>query len=412
MKKTLLSLSAIVAAVVSVHAQQVEDQVTMGAGYANNVFYNLETKNDQTFPNNGWDLAFYRKSAYGFAVRTNDAKGAELYEASANIADWASIDIANLDNWTRLYNSDTTWMEGGFENGSGQYGWGSYDTTTHEVIGTVIFVLKTDSQYTKIKIDKFANGYTFTYAKWDGTAWGADVTEVIPNSENSDKVFNYYNLTSEETVQAEPAEAEWDLVFTKYITPITANDGTVVMYPVTGVLHAPGVKVAQTTESIANSDDLSEEINTIGSDWKTFGGSGYTVSSDINYFIKRNNSDVVYKINFTEFAGSSTGVIKFNIDNNATLSIEEVAKGVAFDIYPNPSTDKQINVVYDITTNASAKNTITIYSLAGAKVFTTEANSHAGFYDQKLDLSRLAGGMYILEFKSGDKSQTKKIILK
>src|SRR5690606_34117372 len=163
----------------------------------------------------------------------------------------------------------------------------------------------------------------------------------------------------------------------------------------------------------ASTQDLSEDMNVIGvADWKFLNESyAWEVDSDINYFIKRNDEDTVYKINFTEFEGSSTGVIRFMIDNEATLDVEQVAEGVSFNVYPNPTTDKRIQVVYDITATNAAQNQITIYALNGAIVYQSGAESQTGFYTQTLDLSQLTAGVYILEFKSGNQSSTKKIVL-
>ena len=422
MKKSLLTIAGALSIMFSANAQtQVEGQVTMGAGYANNVFYNLADQDDTTIASNTWDIAFYRVSSLDKGIRINDGGKLSVFEASNNIADWSTISVTNEANWTQLYNSDAAWNEGAFDRGSAAFGWGNYNSTTHAVTGTVIFVVKkpgatgSPAQYTKVKIDQYAGGtYTFTYAKWDGTAWGADVTKTVANTSNTGKTFNYFSFTTEDLVDFEPVATEWDFLFTQYTTdyPNPGQPGTTIPYVVTGVLQSPNVKIAKTTDATANVEDLSANISVVGYDWKTFTGGSYTINTNTNYFVKRNNSDVVYKVNFTQFAGSSTGIVKFNIDNTATLSVEEVASGVSFDVYPNPSTDKIINVVYDIQTANSAQNTIAIYSLSGAVVYKAQANTQNGFYSQTLDLSHLSSGMYMLEFKSGDKSEMKKIILK
>ena len=186
------------------------------------------------------------------------------------------------------------------------------------------------------------------------------------------------------------------------------------MYNVTGVLSSPNVKVAKNTTSTVSDTDLSDHINKIGSDWKTFTGTAYTVNSATNYFVKYNASDSMYKINFNTFEGSSTGVITFNVEDvTGTLSVQEVASGVSFDVYPNPTqSDKIINVVYDITSQTSNKNSITIYNMNGSKVFSNEVSNESGFYNQEINLGNLASGIYMLEFSSGINKEVKKIILK
>ena len=416
MIKTLLTVAAFLAAGASMLAQQqVSDEISMTAGYVNRVFYNLENQEKTSFNMTEWDIAFYRDSPRDIGIKINDAKNLIVYEVGP-ISAYGTVTIDNQTSWTALYNSPTDYTKGAFDQGSADYGWGNYDMATHKVMGTQTFIIKktgTPTEYTKIKINEAFGGYNFTYAQWNGTAWGADVTKVIANTTNPTKFYNYYSFATQAEVIEEPNKTEWDLLFTKY-TDLYTNEGDVSMQVVNGVITNPNVKVAQSTESIGNFDELSSEMNVIGYDWKyldytTF---QYVVNTDTNFFIKRNSSDVVYKVNFTAFEGTSTGKVKFNVDNTATLSVQEVAKGVAFDIYPNPSTDKQIHVVYDVSTSSSAQNTINIYSLTGAKVFSKNMVSQFGFYDQVLDLSRLSSGVYLLEFKSGEKSQTKKIVLK
>src|SRR5690606_21247406 len=158
----------------------------------------------------------------------------------------------------------------------------------------------------------------------------------------------------------------------------------------------------------ASTTDLSEDMNVIGvADWKFLNESyAWEVDSDINYFIKRNDEDTVYKINFIEFEGSSTGVIRFMIDNEATLDVEQVAEGVSFNGYPDPTSDKKIQAVYDITATNDAQDEIMIYALNGAIVYQAGAEDQTGYYTQTLDVRQLIAGVYIVEFKSANQSNT------
>lgn len=414
MRKSILSLASLMMLSATVSAQQVEGEVTMGANYVNNVFYNLETQDEHVVANNVWDLAFYRDNAMDTGIKINEAKGWALYEAG-QITDYATIDVADAASWSQLFNPSTDYTKGAFDQGSADYGWGNYNPN-HHVSGAVAFVMKKgaegEEEYVKIKIEDYFGAYTFTYAEWDGTAWGEDVEEVVANG-SADSYFNFYAFDTQDVVTVEPGKAEWDLLFTKYTDTYVHGEMTTPNQVVTGVLSNPNIKIAKTTEAEANVADLSGDMNVIGAaDWKYLDGWSWAVDSDINYFIKRNNADVVYKVNFTEFEGQSTGVVRFMIDNEATLSVEQVAEGVSFNVYPNPTTDKRVQVVYDITATNAAQNEITIYALNGAVVYRAGAESQTGFYTQTLDLSQLTAGVYILEFKSGNQASTKKIVLK
>jgi hypothetical protein len=83
----------------------------------------------------------------------------------------------------------------------------------------------------------------------------------------------------------------------------------------------------------------------------------------------------------------------------------------AFSVYPNPSLDKIINLVYDAKFNAN-DNEVVIFSMTGQKIFQTKLKNKGSVGSQNLDLSNLNSGVYMLQFTSGNYSTTKKIILK
>lgn len=415
MKKSLLFLTSIFFSAVMT-AQVTTSTVTMSPSYANQVYYKLATQTSTPFANTLWDIAFYRKSNMSMAIRTNDAKGIATYEASNNLADWATIDVANEANWTRLYNSETIWERGTFDNGSETsspfgYGWGVYNMATHKVTGTIIFVLKyANNTYKKVKMVEFFGGYTFIYSSWDGTAWTADQTVTLANTLNPTNNFNYYSLETNSQVVAEPANTDWDLLFTKYM----AMQPSDVMYSVTGVLHHPDVQVAENTSGASTDLTYTEDINAIGFDWKTLdmGTFSYVVDTQKAFFVKLANNSI-YKINFQTFVGSSTGVITFNQEDvTAQLDSETFENKVTFGVYPNPSTDKKITLIYELPSGNSDKNEVTIYSITGAEMYHTTIDSNSGFFSKELDLNFLNSGMYLLKFDSGTYSTTKKIILK
>lgn len=414
MKTKLLYLFFLVFTV-SVTAQETTVNLSMGAGYSNQVFYKLSTDTQTTLAANSWDIAMLRTSAFAFSLRVNDGTGTEVFEAASNPADWASIDVTNEGSWTKLYNSETAWDMGAIDQGSATYGWGEYNFVTHHVEGTIVFVLKyADGTYIKFINDDYYGGYTFRYSVWDAntSTWGADQTMTVPNG-TSNTSYNYYSFSTNQVVTVAPADTDWDLMFTKYYTDYF-GDGSL-FYSVTGVLHSSEVEVAKNDEPggmPANpSLTYATDINTIGYDWKTFNGGGFTVNSDMAYYVKYAD-DTVYRLYFTSFTGSSSGDLTFNFEDvTNTLGIEEITETVSFGVYPNPSLDKKINLVYDNKLDAN-DNEVTVFSTTGQKVFQANLNQNSGFYNKTLDLSNLNSGVYMLQFTSGDYSTTKKIILK
>lgn len=421
MKRTLLIAAVLFGFIVN--AQVTAGSVTMGAGYANQVYYKLATATATPFSHASWDLAFLRTSNFGFATRVNEAKGIEAYEASANLADWATIDVANAATWNRLYNSETEWELGAIDQGSAGSGWGEYNPANHHVIGTVIFVLKyADGTFRKFRIDDFYAGYTFTYATWASGTWSADTTVTLPNATNPTTRFNYYSLENNAPVLAEPAIADWDLTFTKYNTDYY-GDGKVYQ-PVTGVLHNANLLVAENLEP-GNVPDISnltftEAINTMGYDWKKIGSDfTYTVNTDKAYYVKHKNPNnspnidpTIYRLVFASFAGSSTGDITFNYEDvtDQFLGTEDFNHNTSFAVFPNPAQDKKINVVYDMK-SGSNNNNVSVYNITGALVYEKQLSNASGFFNQEIDLGSLNNGVYVLKFQSGGYTTTQKIVL-
>ena len=416
--KTILQFLTVVLLCISANAQETVVNLSMQPSYSDQVYYKLSTETATSFTASSWDIAFLRTSAFDFGMRVNSGAGIEVFEAANTATSYSSIDVTNEANWTALQNSETTWSGGAFEQGSASYGFGEYNPSTHAVVGSIVFVLKyADGTYRKFINESYAAGYTFKYATWNAetSTWSEDQTVTLSNTNNPDNKFNYYSLQNDEEVVAEPAIADWDFVFTKYATDYFGDAS--LFYPVTGVLHSDEVTVAQNDEPsgmLANPTlTYSDEINTIGYDWKTLNDAwAYDVSSNQAYYIKYAD-DTIYRLYFTAFEGSSTGNLSFAFENvTNALSIEDVNSSVAFGMYPNPTTDKKVNLVYDVNTLASNNNEVAIFSTTGQKVYQTNLNTNSGFYNKSLDLSSLASGIYVLQFTSGNNSVTKKLILK
>mgnify|MGYP006130425023 CR=1 FL=1 len=413
MKTRLHLLLTMLLSVSFIKAQEISINTSMGANYSKQVFYKLSTESETSFDSDLWDIAMLRTSSYDFSLRVNGHIGISVFEASNDPSDWATINVADESSWTQLYNSDTDWNNGAFDQGSATYGWGEYNSNTHHVEGTIIFVLKyADGTYRKFINLDFFGGYTFKYSTWDGTAWTEDQTVTIPNTNNPNNNYNYYSLQNDNEVVAEPAVSDWDFKFTKYYTELSPNN----MYSVTGVLHNELVEVAENDEptGMPASPSLiySTDINTIGYDWKSFTNGAFSVDSEKTFYIKYEDG-TIYRLYFTAFTGSSSGDLSFNFEDvTSTLGIEDVAEEVSFGIYPNPSTDKKINLLYDVSELSTDKNELTIFTLSGQQVYKSILRSDQGFYTRNIDLSFLSTGVYLLKFRSGNYTINKKLILR
>ncbi|EDM45563.1 hypothetical protein SCB49_07137 [unidentified eubacterium SCB49] len=411
MKKIILS--AVLLATTIINAQEAVT-VSMGAGYTDEVYVDLSNQTTNSYEAANWDIAFLRENPQDMGIRVNDGVGIQVFEVANDPSAFDTVDVANEASWNPLYNDDTNWDNGAFMQGSATYGWGEYNPVTHVVEGSVVFVLKyADGTYVKFINEAYAAGYTFRFATWSGTAWVNETTQTVSNDDNPDTRYNYFSLINNEAVIAEPAIDAWDFVFRKYTTFL---DPPGQYYPVTGALHNPNVTVAQNDETAGAGDpntlDYLEEINTIGYDWKTFGGTGYDVNSDVAYYVKKSES-TVFRVVFTEFEGSSTGNITFNLENvSDLLGFESVTEQVSFGMYPNPTADGQVTIVFENNTTVLEDNVVKIYAMDGSQVFATSVTNNNGFYNKTLDVSILQSGVYMVAFQSGPATITKKLIIK
>jgi hypothetical protein len=296
--------------------------ITMGSGYANDIYYSMANGVVSTVPRSNWDIAF-ETGTWTSTIIINSGAGIKLYTyPDGDISSWNSVNINSIVNWKEMYNSDTTWNFGAFERnalGHPDYGWGIYNSVTHDVVGDSLFMIQlADQSYKKLWIKKKAsvdNVYIFQFANIDGSGLVLDTVDCKPYTS---KNFIYYSFNTKEAVDREPDTNNWDFVVTKYIEMIPDGNGGTVPYPVTGILTNTGVRSATLNNVPVSTTDYSSaifvtSISEIGSDWKSFdmGTYQYTVIDDRVYFI-RDKDNSVFRMVFTGFEGSSTGVIKFD----------------------------------------------------------------------------------------------------
>jgi hypothetical protein len=294
--------------------------ISLGAGYANEIYLSLSDGLATTVPRNNWDIAFSVPKREA-AILANTTSGVVLKAYPVPGSDWATpVDTTGFKSWTTLYNSDTTWSEGAFNmNATGNlnlnYGWGEYDINTHNLTGVCLYIIKTrGASYKKIWIDNKLSTqqkYTFRYADLDGS----NPQIINLDLAGSNKNFMYYSLDTKEEVDREPDKDKWDILFTKYHTLIDGLD-----YVPTGVLQNIGVtaQISKDTDpesKVFPSTGFLKEINTIGYDWKDydFEANKYTIKEDSCVFFVKDLSEAVYRIKFNTFEGSTTGNISFDV---------------------------------------------------------------------------------------------------
>jgi len=413
MKKTLLTYSLILLFLCSY--SQNSDSVILNSSYTNQSFYNLNDGEIANIDNTNWDLAF-SSSGYGSAIRINAQAGVELFVyPNGDINDWNSVDITNINNWSSIINSDTTWTIGAFNatsdpTNSLDLGWGVYSTITHHITGDSIHIIKlSNGDYKKLQMIKLSSGvYDFKYANIDGSN---EVTTNVSKSNYTSKNFGYYSLTNEAELDREPDSDFWHILFTKYVSEIYPGTN----YAVTGVLTNKDIEVAK-AEGVDisnvnyNSYSFSSQINTIGYNWKSYNMSSfsYDIVDSLCFFIK-DDFGSIWKLQLTGFEGSSSGKINFNVENILSASDNVLDKNV-FAIYPNPTKSKEIKIIYDLNYSTSSLNKFDFYDLNGKLVKSLKLANN-GFFERDVNLYDLKSGIYFVSLITDEKSFQQKLII-
>lgn len=400
----------------SLLAQHDTTTLSLGAGYADQVWYSLSEGEQSRAALADWDLAF---SIQGFAatIGVNDAKGLELYPyPSGDTAAWATLDTAGMSGWTPAYNSATDWGAGAFNQGEDpnddlDLGWGVYNVVTHHVTGDSLFVVKfPDGSVQKLWLQSLASGvYTFRHATLDGSM---DMTHTLSKSAFEGKRFGYYHLTTHQSLDPEPPSADWDLLFTRYI------DFIPVPYGVTGVLSHPNVGVAQvypvddvTSYAEYESASFDSSKNVIGYDWKRFDMATFSWQlQDSLVYVVKDQSGELWKLVFTDFGGSSTGEFFFTQDNLSTTHVPNQPTQPFLTVYPNPArAQATVSVVADLPAGAARAVQVTLFDMQGRTLLQQAQPLQPGLSRYALPLPALTPGVYTLRVQAGEQQAWQKI---
>jgi len=390
------------------NAQADADSIIMGASYANDIYYSMENGEVHSVDRKNWDIGFYT-NAFSAGIITNDGNGVVVYTyQNSDTTGWDNIDTTGLTTGKALYNSLEEWEDGAFNrksSGHPDYGWGKYNSITHDVIGDSIYiVIFADESAKKLWIQRkhsMGNTYYFKYANLDGTE---EVTEVLEVNPYTDKNFVYYSLQNQEVLDREPAKETWDIVITKYMEEVMGTP-----YPVTGILNnidVPANKYAPVNPNFNEwySVPMDSTKTSIGYDWKYFdmGNLTYICEDSTIFFVQNMNQDV-YKLVFSAF-DYTIGKAVFTKTMVSSTDIDEITHMSGFYMYPNPA-NNYISVDIENTTNWEI---ITIADLSGKVIERYEITSQS----QQLQLDGLRSGMYFVSLVSKNRTATQKLIIR
>ncbi|MBP6455256.1 MAG: T9SS type A sorting domain-containing protein [Chitinophagaceae bacterium] len=421
MRKVIFTLISLLAFNNFAQAQAwIYDTISIAPGYGQDVFYSMENDSIKNESNTNWHLAFSLNGYDSAAVWANHGGGnnfVKVYNIHKTITDWNNITIADTATGEPLFNGDFSWHQGAFNFNANpspfNFGWGTYNTTTHQFAGDSVFLIKAGGTFYKLSIDSLN---PFTY-KWDfriglfdssNTTTAYSITK-SPTYDNRN--FAYFNIATGTALNREPSNTDWDLLFTRYNT-FTSLGGPVQPYNVTGALSNRGVQTAraQTIHVDTAFENYSTHISpwfsgnplsisTVGWEWKNFNMSvppGVWEIPDSNTYFVKNKSNKIYQLQFLNFGGSATGQIalrkRFVIDITKINEINSNLSEAVF--FPNP-TQHNLNFACSAKENADAK--IVIYDLTGKMIYSNPVTLNQGLNSFVLPTNTFSNGNYIAQ---------------
>lgn len=397
---------------------QPNDSVSIGTGYTKMVFYNLSTGAQTEASNTDWHLAFSVRPTpippggnpqEGAVIRINEQNSMSIAVVpTSDAASFNTVDTSGWVNWPKLHDSDSKLIEGALNSNRDltnafDFGWGKYNMTSHNLVGDSVFIVSLPGGGVKkliIESLKKDTAYNIKYSNIDNS----DMQQMeIRKSLFAGKNFVYLNLFTNEMKDKEPASASWDLQFLKYTG---VNIQGLPVYPVTGVWVNRGVTVAKAEGVDVTSNDYSghtfaTEMNTIGWDWKTFGGAGFTVTDSLVFFT-RTAQGRYFKVVFTGFGGSSNGLFKFYKEEIiASTSIEDF-RDISWNVYPNPAND-----FITIKSQIPVTN-VSVFTLTGSLVSQSQIDRMQDF---AISTDALSNGVYLVAVYSNEGISVKRIVV-
>ena len=384
---------------------QTVEMLSLGAGYTNESYYSFANGEVANVDNYNWDLAF-DLSSYGAAIRLN-RKNATLYVAPASAGTWATLDTNGMAaGWDQFINGYDWWEEGALNRAATpgddyDLGWGDYNTITHQILGSRVFVLEfTGGTYKKFYVESLIGGvYTFKSADISGAN---ELLQTITKSNYPDRNFIYYAVQTNQIVDREPTNTNWDVVFTNYVLEL----GPGYFSGVTSGLHNYGVTVSEVSgvpSASATYAGWDTTISVIGYDWKSFNMATfqYEVPDSLTYFVQTASCDV-WKMVFTAFEGSANGNIHFEQEQIEFAGLPTY-EGANLILFPNPAKDFiQVNFTSELVRAQ-------IMDMQGKVVLDAAAN---GVSSMTLETADLRDGVYFVQITDVQgRTATQKIMI-
>jgi Secretion system C-terminal sorting domain len=421
MKRTTTLVLLIALSFTTISAQTL-DTLTMGAGYSVQSWYKFETDKETKAPINNWDLAFTTRKQDA-AIWVNHA--ALLYKAAAPASAWATMVVdttALLATGQTQVNTDTSWYVGAMNRTADNvfdYGWGNYNIASHNVTGDSVYVIKaaTDGKWRKILIERLALDTSF-FVRIADLNGANQTTFEVKKGNYTGKNFGYYSFATAAQLDREPLAKDWDVTVWRHWGLTPDANGVYQAYLLTGFLQNNGTSVAKVTKRDTVNDSYAgqafkPQINVIGADWKSFNPATnlWKLVDSTAYFVKTSNGKI-YKMIFTGFGGTGTGNCIFTREYINQVTSVKLAdnKIAALAVSPNPATDGQFNIVYDLGKMPQQAD-FQLINLAGQAIYRQKLQNTEGVQILQMPHLNLSNGVYLARLTFDGQTLVRKIVI-
>lgn len=386
-------------------------EVSYNAGYSTHSFFNISNDSEEIFANEEWDIAFTAIGGADAGIHINEAvsfMGTELELYAAPSGNFEDV-IDPVDLSIRLYNDELSWENGAFNSlrdpaNPLDYGWGIYNPVSHSVNGNEVFAIKLrNGSFKKFMISSLSdNTYNLQWADLDNANMQ---TASINKGDYQSAQLILFSLENNEVVAGiQP----FDLLFTRYVTPLPDGQGDTLDYVVTGVHSGVGIEIAEAVgvdvENVKFKNyqaELSTQLDVIGQDWKRFDLNTFSweIADSLAFFLV-DQQKTVWKLVFIDFEGSASGNIVFTKENVGMLSsvatLDEVS---SMGVYPNPN-QGLMDVIIDLDQPFDGE--LQVMDINGRIAYSRSVSLSSGIVSLNVDVRQLTSGHYRI-ILTGDK---------
>lgn len=362
-----------------------------------------------------WHLAFSMNAGDSSSIWANHNAGnafVKVYNIHKDHSQWASVSLADTANAALCFNLDQKYSQGALNDIPSadpfNFGWGTYNMVTHNVIGDSIFIVKANNVFYKVFIDSLqSTTMTYTISVGDIVANTSNTYTVAKGTKYANAIFAHFDLATGMDTLREPDMGTWDIVFNRYNSLVLLGPPPAVPYSVVGAFGNRGMnfgKAVQVHVDTACNNYTTyttpwmTSISTIGYDWKTFTppAGPWIIADSLSYFIKSKDNNL-YQIQFTGYSGSGTGNINFRKRVITPVKVDDVTSLInQYSIFPNPA-QNDVNVIIDAKQSNEAR--MLISDLNGRIVSSANINIQTGVNAYSVPVKQLSNGHYILSIQ-------------